>query len=72
MRLPYHSRNKATGITHYETGPNWIKLTWQNGTVTKYTEKSAGKAKIQQMKRMAQSGRGLHAFVRVKQPKEEE
>lgn len=60
----YANKNGNAGVVAYETGKDFIKLLFRDrAEVYTYSDRSAGKSNIERMKRLAQSGQGLTAFV---------
>jgi hypothetical protein len=58
----YRDIDGDSGVTHFEIGPNWIKV-WFNTNWYLYTYASAGLQNIEQMKKLAKAGDGLNAFI---------
>ncbi|EHQ29269.1 hypothetical protein Mucpa_5194 [Mucilaginibacter paludis DSM 18603] len=59
-------RYKSTvnsGVLAYEIGEDRIKVKFLDGTVYLYTYQSAGEENIEQMKALAEKGRGLTTFI---------
>lgn len=52
-----------SGVSSYELGDGWIKVTFKDGSTYTYTNQSAGSENIQRMHRLAQSGEGLNSFI---------
>ena len=61
----YQNLNCNSNITHYTLGNNYITVIFQLGEYKKYTYtyKSAGKSKVEDMKRLAEQGSGLNSFI---------
>lgn len=59
----YRDRNGDSGIARYEYGPDWIRLEFKTGSAYEYTRESAGAEHIEAMKRLADSGDGLNAYL---------
>ncbi|HYE53733.1 MAG TPA: hypothetical protein VD996_02785 [Chitinophagaceae bacterium] len=60
---PYKDRSGNSGVKFYEIGEDWIRVRFVNGDVYKYSEKSAGKEHIDQMKILAETGKGLSGYI---------
>jgi len=59
-------RYKSTvnsGVLAYEIGDDRIKIKFLDGTIYLYTYQSAGTENIEQMKTLANAGRGLTTFI---------
>jgi hypothetical protein len=66
---PYISRNKKdSGVIGYESGNDNIIVLFTNGDQHTYTHVSAGRAVVEQMKKLAQEHNGLSAFISQKKP----
>jgi hypothetical protein len=52
-----------SGVLAYEIGDDRIKVKFLDGTVYLYTYQSAGAKNIEQMKALAQIGKGLTTFI---------
>jgi hypothetical protein len=59
----YRNLEGASGVLAYESGINFIKVKFVDGSTYTYTFKSAGKAAIAQMKKLAEAGRGLSTYI---------
>lgn len=59
----YAHANPDSGIVSYECGPDWIDVRFRSGARYKYTAASAGLHNIEQMQRLAESGKGLSAYI---------
>lgn len=60
---PYQSSDHDTGVIAYQNGLDHIVVQFKDGTVYLYTNKSAGKDSIEQMKKLAEKGAGLTTFI---------
>ena len=60
---PYPNHDGDSGVVAYEYGPRWICLKFKSGHVYQYTRTSVGPDALEQMKRLADSGRGLATFI---------
>jgi hypothetical protein len=61
--IKYKNLNGSSGVINYQTGPDYIKVKFIDGTIYKYTCTSAGKKIIEQMKRLAKEGKGLSTYI---------
>lgn len=59
----YGNRHGRSGVTAYEIGPDSISVKFVNGDVYRYTYRSAGRAQVERMKALAESGQGLSTFI---------
>lgn len=59
----YRNRGGDSGIVAYEIGPDFITVKFSDRSVYLYTYRSAGRANIERMKRLAIAGKGLHSFI---------
>jgi len=59
----YANLDGDSGVAAYEYGPDWIHVQFSTGSVYEYTYGSAGSMNIETMKRLADSGDGLNAFI---------
>lgn len=59
----YQDKNRNSGVVAYEYGENWIKVQFKSGSIYEYTYVSAGQQNVEYMKKLAESGDGLNAFI---------
>jgi len=59
----YRNPSGTSGITGYESGPDFICIEYERGGVYVYTEKAVGRENLEQMKRLAIRGSYLNAFI---------
>ena len=52
-----------SGVLAYEIGEDRIKVKFLDGTIYLYTYQSAGEYNIEQMKMLAEQGKGLTTFI---------
>lgn len=52
-----------SGVLAYEIGEDRIKVKFLDGTIYLYTYQSAGAENIEQMKTLAEKGKGLTTFI---------
>ncbi|TGD73359.1 hypothetical protein E4634_10015 [Mangrovimicrobium sediminis] len=59
----YRDTDRDSGVVLYETGPNFIRVQFSDGSQYLYTYSSAGSHHIENMKQLAQRGDGLNAYI---------
>lgn len=59
----YRDIGGDSGVSAYETGPDYIRVQFSTGAVYRYTYASAGARNVEHMKRLAAAGDGLNAFI---------
>ncbi len=60
----YGNRHGRSGVRVYETGPDWIEVQFTGDDRRyRYSHRSAGRPLVEQMKRLADAGRGLSTFI---------
>lgn len=62
MRI-YKDIDGDSGVSAYEYGNDFIKVQFSSGAVYTYSYQSAGASNIEQMKKLADAGDGLNAFI---------
>jgi len=60
---PYQNQAGNSGVLAYQTGPDRISVQFTDGKTYVYTYASAGKRNIEQMKALAETGKGLSTFI---------
>jgi len=60
---PYKNLSRRSGVLAYEIARDSIAVQFEDGAIYLYTEKSAGRSGIEQMKDLAHAGRGLSTFI---------
>ena len=60
---PYQGADGTSGIDAYETGEDFIRVRFRDGTVYVYTHESTGQEAVDRMKALASDGRGLNTFI---------
>lgn len=63
MMKAYRDLDGDSGVAAYECGPDWICVQFNTGAVYEYTCSSAGQHNVEAMKRLADSGDGLNAYI---------
>lgn len=61
----YKDLDGDSGVRRYEYGSDWIEVEFARGSIRiyRYTYLSAGPAHIEEMKRLADLGEGLNAYI---------
>ncbi len=59
----YRDIDGDSGVAEYESGNEYIRVRFKDGSVYIYTYASAGTNNIEEMKRLAAAGDGLNAFI---------
>lgn len=62
----YKDIDGDSGVSAYEIGEDFIRVRFKTGAQYLYTYQSAGRHKIEEMKRLAKSGDGLNAFINIR------
>lgn len=66
----YKNLGGDSGVSAYEFGDDFIRVQFSDGSVYLYTDVSTGSYNIEEMKRLAQIGEGLNAFINTTVRKE--
>lgn len=71
----YKNLNNDSGITDYEIGDDFIRVRFEGPSQYLYTFTTPGRTEVEDMKKLAQNGRGLatyiNQFVRARYAKRE-
>jgi hypothetical protein len=59
----YENRSRSSPIVAYESDEKSITVKFFDGSVYLYSYETAGNANVEQMKKYAVIGRGLHGFI---------
>ena len=59
----YKDLSGGSGVVSYKTGPDHIAVEFKSGDMYLYTYKKPGKVAVEEMKKLAASGRGLSTFI---------
>ncbi len=59
----YADNNNNSGVAGYDLGPDYIRVQFKDGAIYLYTDASAGRQNISQMKSLAMQGDGLNAYI---------
>ena len=66
---PYTSSSgKASGVTAYETGSDFIIVQFKAKEKYTYSYNSAGRAAVEKMKELALAGKGLSTYITKNKP----
>ena len=68
----YKNVNGNSNVKAFSCGTNYIDVQFRGGTIYRYSYKSAGDLKVEQMKRLAVQGRGLNSYIMRNAKKEYE
>jgi len=59
----YKNISEDSGVRSFEIGPDFIEVQFHDGGTYLYTDQSAGRDNVEQMKRLASAGKGLSTFI---------
>lgn len=59
----YKDINGDSGISAYEYGEDWIRVQFKYGGTYEYRSSGIGSTHLNMMKRLADSGDGLNAYI---------
>lgn len=59
----YKNLSRDSSVYAYEIGMNYIDVQFNDGSIYRYSYKSAGASNVEQMKHYAQVGDGLGSFI---------
>ncbi len=59
----YRNVGGDSGVVAYESGPDFIRVQFSDGSFYLYTYASAGQENIEHMKQLARNGQGLNSFI---------
>lgn len=62
----YKNLGRDSNVAAYEIGSDRISVQFNDGSVYLYTCRSAGQTDIEQMKKLAEAGRGLNGFINTR------
>jgi hypothetical protein len=60
---PYKNVNGSSGVIAYETGTDFIKVRFTDGTIYHYSYQKPGKQHVERMKKRASAGKGLSTYI---------
>ena len=61
--IAYANLSGESPIVAYRCGAGYIDVAFRDGGVYRYTHASAGKRRVAQMQRLAETGRGLASYI---------
>lgn len=64
--IRYKNLEGHSGVTAYESGADNITIEFGHEAIYLYTYQSAGKEVIEQMKKLAEKGKGLSTYISQK------
>ena len=59
----YSHLDGDSGVTHYECGPDFIRVRFRNGSTYVYDHARPGAQHVEHMKELARAGKGLSTYV---------
>jgi hypothetical protein len=59
----YRNLGGDSSVAQYETGPDFMRVQFRDGSIYLYTNASAGAPNIEHMKQLAAGGQGLNSFI---------
>jgi hypothetical protein len=59
----YANTSGKSGVVSYDTGPDWISVTFKDGSTYMYDDVTPGLATVNTLKQLAASGSGLNAYI---------
>lgn len=59
----YANRGGNSGVRGYSIGEDYIDVMFSSGALYRYSYRSAGVAKVEEMKRLAVVGQGLNSYI---------
>ncbi len=60
---PYGNLAGDAGVTHVDSGADFIRIRFVGGDTYLYTYESAGPDNVEHMKELAEAGKGLSTFI---------
>lgn len=63
MMQRYANKSGNSGVRAYETGEQGIAIEFEGGDTYLYTYGSAGRLRVETMKRLAKAGKGLSTYI---------
>lgn len=61
--IPYGNLSGHSGVTHYDPGPDFIRVRFRKGDIYRYTYARPGREHVERMKTLAGEGRGLSTYI---------
>lgn len=59
----YMNLSGRSGVSTYESGADWIEITFIDGATYRYSNDSVGAGHVGIMKGLAAAGKGLHSYI---------
>ena len=59
----YGGNSKKHGVTGFEIGPDSIDVEFTSGWIYRFSYQKPGQLRVDRMKELAESGRGLSTFI---------
>jgi hypothetical protein len=59
----YRNLDGNSGVSFYEYGPDFIRLQFLGGSIYRFDYQRPGQTHVEQMKELAQAGRGLSTYL---------
>jgi hypothetical protein len=59
----YRNLDGESGVTAYESGPDYIKVRFRNGATYVYDYVTPGAEHVERMKALAHAGQGLSTYI---------
>ena len=59
----YRNLDGNSGVSFYESGPDFIRLQFLGGSIYRYDYQRPGPTHVEQMKALAPTGRGLSTYL---------
>lgn len=59
----YSNLGGNSGVRTFRIGVDYVEVQFQTGRIYKYSYRSAGKEKVEEMKRLALQGCGLNSYI---------
>lgn len=59
----YSNLGGNSGVRAFTIGVDYIEVQFQTGRIYKYSYRSAGREKVEEMKRLALQGCGLNSYI---------
>lgn len=62
-RTPYRNRGGRSGVRYFAVGPSFIRIWFKDGDGYEYDARQPGRAHVEEMRRLADEGRGLATYI---------
>lgn len=60
---PYKNISGSSGVKAFEAAPDYIDVVFVDGTQYHYSYKITGVSNVEQMKQLAEAGKGLSGYI---------